>query len=68
VKPSPALEPMLDYAGLAGFLNLGLRTVKRWVAEGTLPAPDLRRGRVVRWYPGTIRLWVERNRKGVVGS
>jgi len=62
------LEPMLDYAGLAGVLGVGLRTCKRWVAKGTLPAPDLRVGRIVRWHPHTIRLWIKRNRRGVANA
>ena len=59
---------MLNYAGLAEVLGIGLRTAKRWAAEGVLPAPDLRVGRVVRWHPHTIRLWIERNRKGVANA
>ena len=67
MKPRP-LEPMLNYTGLAKLLGIGVRTAKRWVSEGVLPAPDLRLRGVVRWHPSTIRAWIERNRSGVANT
>ena len=56
-----ALGPaMLSYRDLAAYLAIGERTVKRWTAEGTLPAPDLRLRGVVRWRPATIDRWLAR--------
>lgn len=56
-------EPMLTIEGVAAFLSIGERTAWRWVRAGVLPRPDLRRGRVVRWFPETIRRWVARQRR-----
>jgi excisionase family DNA binding protein len=56
-----ALGPaMLSYRDLAAHLAIGERTVKRWTAEGTLPAPDLRLRGIVRWRPATIDRWLAR--------
>ncbi|QNN24114.1 helix-turn-helix domain-containing protein [Planctomycetales bacterium ZRK34] len=51
---------MLTYADLAATLNIGDRTVRRWVAEGTLPPPDLRLRGIVRWRPETIERWLNK--------
>ena len=51
---------MLSYRDLAAYLAIGERTVKRWTAEGTLPAPDLRLRGIVRWRPATIDKWLAR--------
>jgi len=55
---------MLTYADLAAMLNMGERTVRRWVAEGVLPPPDLRLRGVIRWRPATIEQWLRQQAKG----
>jgi len=64
---TPALQdkatargPMLTYRELSDYLGIGLRTCKRWVSEGTLPSPDLRIGRVVRWHRDPVERWLVR--------
>ena len=54
---------MLGYAGLAEYLGIGIRTAKRWVAEGILPRPDLRMRGVVRWRRETIEAWLVRQKR-----
>ena len=54
---------LLSYADVATFVGISLRTCKRWVAEGVLPAPDLRIRGIVRWRPSTIERWVDRQGK-----
>lgn len=62
-EANPPTVPMLTYAELAAFLRIGLRTCKRWVGNGTLPAPDLRIGGVVRWHRDTVERWLIRQRR-----
>ncbi len=57
------LTPMLDIKGVAAFLAIGQRTAWRWVRNGTLPRPDLRRGRIVRWRAETIEHFLVRERR-----
>jgi predicted site-specific integrase-resolvase len=52
-----------QYADWAAFLGIGLRTAKRWVAEGVLPRPDFRQRGVVRWWPETVERWQTRQRR-----
>lgn len=60
---TPDRRPMLGYRELADYLGIGVRTCKRWVAEGEIPAPDLRLRGVVRWHPDTIDRWLVRHRR-----
>ncbi|MBE7559523.1 helix-turn-helix domain-containing protein [bacterium] len=64
-RRSPPKRPPMDAPVLlrpeevARRLNIGGRTMWRWVAEGTFPSPDLRQGRVVRWKRETVDAWLE---------
>jgi excisionase family DNA binding protein len=59
-------RPLMDYGKVAELLSVSIRTCRRWVGDGTLPAPDIKRGAVVRWRVETIEKWVARQatRKG----
>ena len=55
---SDNMSTMMGYRSIAAFLGIGLRTAKRWVAEGVLPPPDLRLRGIVRWRPETVQTWL----------
>lgn len=56
---------LLRPATVARRLEIGLRTLWRWVATGEFPPPDLRRGpKIVRWKASTVRAWIEANAQG----
>ena len=52
------IEPLWTFADVAEFCQVGVRTVKRWHANGELPAP-IRLGRAVRFRPDDIRQWAD---------
>jgi hypothetical protein len=54
-----AVEAMLSFDGIASMLNCSRRTVEKMRLERKLPAPDWRRGRLLRWWPSTIRRWID---------
>ncbi|HEX8915059.1 MAG TPA: helix-turn-helix domain-containing protein [Humisphaera sp.] len=56
---------LLKPESVAARLEIGQRTLWRWVSAGRFPAPDLRMGRkVVRWRAATVAGWVEANANG----
>lgn len=54
---------LMSYADVAVFLGIGVRTCKRWTAEGALPAPDLRVRGIIRWRRATIEGWLTKQGK-----
>lgn len=56
----PSQQPMLTKQQFADRLQVSLRTVDRWQADGTLP-PDLRVviGGTVRYCPTATQRWVD---------
>ena len=53
---------MLKLQEVADLLNVGKRTLERWIAKGAFPLADLSpNARIKRWLPSTIRAWVDRN-------
>jgi predicted DNA-binding transcriptional regulator AlpA len=48
------IDPMLDVKELAQKLDASVRTVWRWVAEGTVPKP-VQMGRSTRWFESEIK-------------
>jgi predicted DNA-binding transcriptional regulator AlpA len=58
-KPNKNLPALLKPADVARILNIGVRTMWRWVSSGKIPSPDFREGRIVRWRPQTIELWLQ---------
>jgi predicted DNA-binding transcriptional regulator AlpA len=56
---------LLKPASVASRLEIGQRTLWRWVSMGLFPEPDLRLGRkVVRWKASTLAEWVTANATG----
>jgi predicted DNA-binding transcriptional regulator AlpA len=56
---------LLKPATVARMLEIGQRTLWRWVSCGVFPPPDFRQGaKIVRWKPATVAAWVEANTKG----
>jgi hypothetical protein len=53
------LEPLLSIAALAATLACSRRVVERMRAAGKLPRPDLRVGKMPRWWVETIRTFIE---------
>ena len=61
----PAEAVLLKPATVARRLEIGLRTLWRWVSTGEFPPPDLRRGpKIVRWRSSTVDAWIEANATG----
>ncbi len=50
---------MLDAKAIADLLGIGVRTLWRWISSNQFPAPDLRKGRVIRWRLSTVQSWIE---------
>jgi excisionase family DNA binding protein len=53
-----ALETYLTTADLERLLQVTERTLRRWIREGTFPAP-LRTGGVRRWRPQDVRRFLD---------
>ena len=49
MKPVPADQRLLSPADLARLLGVSPRTVRRWAADGSLPAPVRKGTRYIRW-------------------
>lgn len=49
----------VDIDGVASMLACSRRQVERWKSAGRLPKPDFRVGRLPRWWPRTIREWID---------
>lgn len=52
--PPGTVPTFVDKATLARELSIGETTADEWIADGTLPAPHIRKGRVHRWHWATI--------------
>ena len=61
--PSREQDALLwDVRRVAKALDVGQRTLWRWIAAGTFPAPDLSIGaKVRRWRPETVLNWIQDN-------
>jgi len=57
-KPQP-IEPLMSIADIAAVLGVTRRSVERLRSSGSLPKPDLRIGRNLRWRPDTVRTWLD---------
>lgn len=55
----PVQPEGIDIRAVAGLLSIGLTTAKEWNEGGKLPAPVIRRGRVVRWARSEIVAWLQ---------
>jgi predicted DNA-binding transcriptional regulator AlpA len=59
--PATLLKP----ATVAKRLEIGQRTLWRWVSTGEFPPPDFRRGaKIVRWRADTVATWIDANTTG----
>lgn len=58
VRLAESVGAMLKPEDVAGMLNIGQRTLWRWLAQGLIPQPDLRMERTIRWRPATIDKWL----------
>ena len=55
-------DRMLTFEQVAEQLNLGRRTLRRWISTGVFPGADLAVGRGIRrWWPKTVERFVQRN-------
>lgn len=60
-----AMPRLLKPAAVARLLDIGQRTLWRWVSIGTFPRPDFRQGgKVVRWKASTVAGWINTNASG----
>lgn len=59
IEPPRPIEPLLSLADIAAVLGVTRRSVERLRSAGTLPQPDLKIGRSLRWRPDTVREWLD---------
>lgn len=58
-------EPrLLSCKQVASLLSCSQPTVRRLVKEKKLTAPKVLTGKVMRWFPGDVRLYLARLRRG----
>ena len=50
---------LMSITSVSERLGIAVRTLWRWIAAGTFPEPDVRRGRIVRWKRATVAAWVD---------
>lgn len=55
------MDPLLDVADLAAYLNVPVRTIRDWRYRGEGP-PALKVGSLVRWRRADIDRWLETRR------
>jgi prophage regulatory protein len=53
------MERLLAPKEVARLLNIGPRTLRRWIAEGTFPEPMRLNSRVIRWKWETFQHWLD---------
>jgi excisionase family DNA binding protein len=58
----PGRRPPLDVPGLAAYLNVSIRHVRRLVSERRVPHHKV--GHLVRFDPDEIDVWFNENRRG----
>jgi predicted DNA-binding transcriptional regulator AlpA len=52
---------LIDIEEVSRRVNIGERTLWRYISERKFPPPDVSIGKKVRrWKPGTIRLWIDK--------
>ena len=58
---SPATKEKLlyDRAEVLAMLGIGNTALKRWIAGGRFPKPDVMLGSKAAWKPETVRKWVD---------
>jgi predicted DNA-binding transcriptional regulator AlpA len=60
VLEAPTESALLKPSTVAQRLQIGQRTLWRWISAGVFPKPDLRLGtKVVRWRAETLTDWIE---------
>jgi predicted DNA-binding transcriptional regulator AlpA len=57
-EAEPELPALIDLPDLAERFNVTPRTVRRWIAEGTIPSPIMLGRRAV-WTAATIRRFLD---------
>lgn len=63
-RPPVRLPALMRAEEVAQLLNIGTRTMWRWVSAGKIPPPDFREGQTVRWLPATIEAWLHEKCRG----
>lgn len=53
-RPLQAADTLLTPAQICAYLDISLRTFRRWRSQGDFPLPDFRIGKTLRWRKGTI--------------
>jgi excisionase family DNA binding protein len=56
-------DDLVTPAELAARLKLSRRSLRRRLASGVIPPPDVRIGRAIRWRESTIARWLEEDRE-----
>ena len=55
-----ACESLLRPCDVARTLNIGKRTLERWLSSGQFPRPDIKAGKKISlWRPRTVQAWIE---------
>ena len=50
---------LYDRAEVLAMLGIGNTALKRWIAGGRFPKPDVMLGSKAAWKPGTVLKWIE---------
>lgn len=58
-RESEGVDSLLSASSVRKLLDCSDRTLRRWIAAGRFPAPDMRIGRSLRWKASTIRAFTE---------
>ena len=53
------IEPLLSLNEIASILGVTRRAVERLRSTGSLPRPDLKVGRNLRWRAETVKAWLD---------
>jgi predicted DNA-binding transcriptional regulator AlpA len=56
---------MLKVSDVSNMLGVSPKTVRNWIADGTIPPPVKINSRILRWDEDVIKEWIN-SRKGVV--
>ncbi len=49
----------LSATEISKLFGIGIRTFRRWTADGTFPTPDIRVGKIQRWSKETLQNWID---------
>jgi hypothetical protein len=58
-SPAANIAPLLTPRDLSAVLRITVRAIEQMRSAGRIPPPDIMLGRLPRWRPEMIRIWIE---------